>query len=857
MSGRYGYFPHKEQVALDLLGDCAKTTGDVGGGFSFADDDAFATQRREAAQLLDQGEAFLKDEDFESCIDRAESALTLLNDTHASLEKTNAKRLMTSAYRLESIFQGDVRPEKALTYAKEQAEAAAQAGDKRCEAAMHLELASMFAFDLRSTSHIQKALSYAEEARDLFIDMEDKRMEGLAWRVLASINFLIGKPSGVLEAGEKALAIAIEVADKVAEAKALHAIALSYVDAADFERAVEKAKESATAYKAAGDVGGQAVELLVASMWCMQADKPHRAQAMAEEAVKLHKLSAASGSSRKASRHGLALMVLVEALIARRQERKALKVASEGAAWFERVGDERGKGYAMEVVIHALTKLGKVDDAIDKASEAVRIAQDMKDKRMEIDLLYYVTRAYSKRGDVGMAARTLLDIQDLAEEIRDAEGQASAMHEMAKLYLGERVGSVDDNSVSKAIRVANEARAIFRRADLRDEQASSMMTLAFGYLAQRDPARAANLAVDAEDIFTEAGWHQGTDAALNLQIEAYLQDERLGAAQDAAGRRKALWVELKNTRMLANACVSMAEVHLAHGALSEVETCVAEALKLLVGLEDPRSEAGALLLRTQALTAALSKEDPPDTQRPSPELAKFAQARATALQAAEEALDAAARAADRPLTGLALLWQARVFLYGLKPSSAVQVAKEAEKVFSDLDDRSGKAQSLYVVGNAHFVLNEREEAIVNLEESVRQAREAEDSKTAAQAQELIDTLTAKPAVAAQVVAQVDEALPALGAATTVAASAVEPARPKLDEVAIRKKITDIVLQVIASDEEIEGDSPLMDAGMDSLSSVQLVANLSKAMSLSIPPSAVFDYPTISMLVAYVVDELSV
>lgn len=49
----------------------------------------------------------------------------------------------------------------------------------------------------------------------------------------------------------------------------------------------------------------------------------------------------------------------------------------------------------------------------------------------------------------------------------------------------------------------------------------------------------------------------------------------------------------------------------------------------------------------------------------------------------------------------------------------------------------------------------------------------------------------------------------------------------MDPVHVRKQLASMVKDAIASDEELELDSPFMDAGMDSLSSVALMSMVAK------------------------------
>ncbi|CAE7035636.1 der [Symbiodinium natans] len=98
-----------------------------------------------------------------------------------------------------------------------------------------------------------------------------------------------------------------------------------------------------------------------------------------------------------------------------------------------------------------------------------------------------------------------------------------------------------------------------------------------------------------------------------------------------------------------------------------------------------------------------------------------------------------------------------------------------------------------------------------------------------------------------------QAAPAAGAAP--AASAVAPEQPKgLDPTLATKRLMSIVKDVIAADDEITADSPLMEAGMDSLSSVQLVTEVSKEFQMTLSPSLVFDFPNVAAIVNHLVEE---
>merc|ERR1712157_106385 len=84
---------------------------------------------------------------------------------------------------------------------------------------------------------------------------------------------------------------------------------------------------------------------------------------------------------------------------------------------------------------------------------------------------------------------------------------------------------------------------------------------------------------------------------------------------------------------------------------------------------------------------------------------------------------------------------------------------------------------------------------------------------------------------------------------------VEPAKPKgLDAAFVRKQLMTFVKDVMATDDELELDSPFMEAGMDSLSSVSLMSMVAKEFQMALSPSLVFDFPTVRSLEEHLVEE---
>merc|ERR1711862_423584 len=69
------------------------------------------------------------------------------------------------------------------------------------------------------------------------------------------------------------------------------------------------------------------------------------------------------------------------------------------------------------------------------------------------------------------------------------------------------------------------------------------------------------------------------------------------------------------------------------------------------------------------------------------------------------------------------------------------------------------------------------------------------------------------------------------------------------------KLNELAKSVIVDDGDMAADVPFMEAGIDSLGSVQFVTDASSHFKMNLPPSIVFDYPTTRSLAEHLVEEL--
>merc|ERR1719350_2550029 len=73
---------------------------------------------------------------------------------------------------------------------------------------------------------------------------------------------------------------------------------------------------------------------------------------------------------------------------------------------------------------------------------------------------------------------------------------------------------------------------------------------------------------------------------------------------------------------------------------------------------------------------------------------------------------------------------------------------------------------------------------------------------------------------------------------------------------VRQYIMGLVQNMTGSSDDIEGDVPLMESGIDSLASVELRTQLQQEFRLNLPSTVMFNYPTITGMTELIVDEMT-
>lgn len=230
-----------------------------------------------------------------------------------------------------------------------------------------------------------------------------------------------------------------------------------------------------------------------------------------------------------------------------------------------------------------------------------------------------------------------------------------------------------------------------------------------------------------------------------------------------------------------------------------------------------------------------------------------------AFHAAKNALGLAKRNDNRELMGTSLVQITRCHLVNAKFDKAIKSAVEAQELLHEVNDRKQEAMAMAYHAEALLALKKKEEAASIAERAHWLAKSSGNLVAEAYAAQVHNAVFAEERQIAQAQAPLlqvqDDSSVAAEAGQSVAVPEKKPALILQDVIDIIHKHA--LEATGGGDEEVFNDSSLMDAGMDSLSSVAFRNTLQRALpGINLPASLMFDYPTINQISDYVVEESS-
>ncbi|CAE7536874.1 mggB [Symbiodinium pilosum] len=706
-------------------------------------------------------------------------------------------------------------------------------GDKCGEATMKLALANVYL----EANRLQDALRWAMEAQEEFKASQLEEKEVSAYLTMAKALLAKCDAAEALQTSQRALAIAEEVGDMRGEALSLQCLAKALCQSQEIKEAIDAARKSLTIFRQSSDYKQQAASLLAVASIHLARERPQDALRSAKDAQHLSKRI---GDSRGVAH---ALVVVAEAQVENDEQREAMVLLKEAQDRYQALKDVRGEVEALRVRAKAESSMCKRNEALSSLQEGVELARRIDDKVAEATLLRQTARVKMNLLRLEECEQHLNEAQGLFRDAQHWRGEADVL----ELLLRQQIQVTSRDAVG----TADEWRALFYDAGDRKGEANCLREAARMFFTAGYEQDAESRAQEALAIFQELEDQTGEARTQLLLAEVHsgFGDVRRGV--QTAEESLELFKRIEDPKGQSDAYAVLARVQmLEDGGDAEEAASAAEKSYQLVkrarkGWATRRIEVISLQLLAEAGVAKLVKlagdEDVQDKSQEEQDMLQGIFDKAH--RAAEMAVDRAGSMDDRRMEASAMRTLANVCLVCSDTETAAEAAREALKIAQEVGDKKLEGTMLCINAEVNVVENYMGKANEQAKQALGIFRELRDAEGEEYAKSILDQMygTSRGGVAAGPGAGVpayETGMPTAAAAASSVAMAVSegPTREYIME-GLRQLSKNVV------GDDIDMDSPLMEAGMDSLSSVEFrnqVRNLVPGINL--PASMVFDYP---------------
>uniref|UniRef100_A0A7S1QFM9 Carrier domain-containing protein n=1 Tax=Alexandrium catenella TaxID=2925 RepID=A0A7S1QFM9_ALECA len=812
-----------------------------------ADDSAASGPKREAAMLFSAAEGFLEAADPKECLKVAQEALDkfkALGDTGKD-GVADALHLIVDAHRLDAYINYK-EPEEGLKVANEELAKFKDGGNKRGQATMQLAIAEMGTDNLRLNKR-RDALEPVTEALTLAKELGDKKLEAKCLIESAFVRFSTNEADKMLEEADAALKICEETKDNMGKGLALFANGLAHVKQNNYDTAVQKATSAQKVFEEMGKKALEAGVLHTMAIWRMLEEKAKKAVPLAEQA-----LAKAKEVEKGKRLEAVTSYTVCEAMIEAKNAKGALKVAKDALDKFTADGAKKEQAMMQE----ALTAAHLASDAAEKAVKTIdsarQLAEELGEKRYEARIMIEASATHIQAKEKDEALEAIEKAVDLAQEDNDLQTTAYAQRELATFLMFEK------EDYKEALKTAQSAAESAQQDDDKVGEGKATLQVAFAYSLMEENSKALAACNDAQEMYQECGNLEGEAQALAMIAELKAFDGKFEAALEAAEERLSIFREMKDLKNEAKTLCLVASLHNRDKNWEEAEKVCKEALTLAGKVDDADLDMEINILMTQIYFD--QAQDAGDRN------AKTLYGKAS--KTADEAVKAGSKSGEKAHRAVSAYWKAQTLVMEDKLQDAQRTVSEAEGLFKGIQAEQGQAACLHLLGTLQAAANSVDKALDTLDRALALSQSCKDTDLEYEISSSIYNIQRQiqPAGGMMMMdpAMMQQMMPAQGmdggammggdAGGAEAAQSVA-AKPKgLDPAFVRKQLMTFVKDVMATDDELELDSPFMEAGMDSLSSVSLMSMVAKEFQMALSPSLVFDFPTVRALEDHLVEE---
>jgi len=741
-------------------------------------------------------------------------------------------------------------------YCMEALEEFKASGDTRGQGAMLLSLAQLNN-DKRGPKKRALAFDWATQAEKLLRLAKDDKLMFQATLCLSNIHFSNNVPKKALEKAQQAVHIAIRCGEKESHASALYMVAMSLGLDRNLKLGLEAHMEALNIYRDTGNKKMQAFELFHIADWQIKRQRPREALPPAQEALALfQELNYGKGW------HGTALRAVVECHLARGATQEALKQTVETMNVFKEKNDRKMITLCYDLLAHVYLACDDPMKALDCAEAAVSNCKGMQDEESEALYRQTLVLVQDRIGEKPTAIENATVCADMYARLGDAVRESRALIELSHVY-------VNSGNASEALKAAKKAGKIAEASNQVTEQANALMAESAVHYDEKEYGKAIESCEQAAKLFSKDRNVAGEGIVLGAMAQIHEAMGNIQAAMSAAKKGRLMLATSEKLRLQANGYQTLADLHMTSREYRSALKLGLEAKVVCHKAEDKYGEIAALVTILGACVQLLGGEAPIP-----PKSREFASTLEKA-QSASKAASSLVEKIDNPnLKGVVKYWNASITVIIKDHASALDEAKEALSLLVEGRDRWNYGRALFLMGTIYQNTDEKEKAIDHFKECLNVAKETKDKEGQELANKVLIKMGAvadprtmagmSPEMMQQMMmagmaagpAPAAISAPAAGAAKPAAASAMVAAKagpiiPSMDQV--KASLIKLAAEVAAG--EVNADIALMDAGVDSLASVQFRNDVAKEYDLTLPASLMFDYPTIQDLAQHIVGQL--
>lgn len=807
---------------------------------------------REAAMLLSAAEAYLDEEDAAEALTAALAAENLLIPLGDWISVADVLGVVLASFRL---LEKNDDASKAI---EERLAKVRAAGEQEGEAAVLSAAAEFYFHGYQEDVGGAQVFQLAREAEQAAASASNTQMQAAALLIQSFLHLREDRPVDALKTSKEALSISHAAGDSKGEAKAKRQVAEVSLKSRHLPEAKHQAKEARKLFKELGCKRAEGSVLLLDCDIHIAIGTPTEGFRSASEALEIFReINFCKGQD-------VALRRAVDALIATEDAPGAVSFAKDAAAW----SSERGEGRAEVSSLLALASACLAGDrhslhhapadALDAAQKALVVCRNMGDRRREGTALQLVAEMHVMNDQPTAAAHHFTEALQRCREFSDVPGQANALLAMASVHASW------DPQV--ALAEAKEARKLMEKTGDKKMVAAAFALISSIHRTLGEYEKAEASAGMAREVCHAAGDKVGEASGL-LEIAAARLEcgEGMASAMRAAKEAEALLRApggKQERRMLEDTVHWMASVHFQ---ADEPVEALRVAKKGESVLRKMRASTDHEKARMKLLSAhaklevlwQLGEQEPPESRKLRREFEGV-------LRTVELAVRLARSVGDVRMLASALYTLGHTYWFGNRPGDALHAVEEAASLLYGSKDSQLVLRTFALLAQSQEACGDASTALATLDDAHGKALDLGDMDGADGISVLRGELAAKaPSETNAAWPPAAESVPTDVPSVAAAREKIVIATPVLDAVytytapeinAVRKAIAALVQSIIASDDPIDEETPLMEAGLDSLSSVELRTQLQQEFGYNVRATAVFNYPSIAALSEYIVDE---